>query len=94
MLGKWTWHFLSTYEAHGEPLTAYLNMNMQSIIPMSWLVSDIEKRKYNVKLNDSNFTQMFEKALDDRRIEHSTRMLSQFTVRTYNNYTTPFNINF
>ena len=61
---------------------------------MSWLVSDIEKRKYNVKLNDSNFTQMFEKALDERRIEHSTRMLSQFTVRTYNNYTTPFDINF
>ena len=57
-------------------------------------MSDIEKRKYNVKLNDSNFTQMFEKALDERRIEHSTRMLGQFTVRTYNNYTTPFDINF
>ncbi len=55
---------------------------------MSWLESDIEKRKYNVKLKyDSNFTQMFEKALDERRIEHSTRMLSWFTVRTYNNYT-------
>ena len=62
---------------------------------MSWLVSDMEKRKYNVKLKyDSNFTQMFEKPLDERRIEHSTRMLSQFTVRTYNNYTTPFDINF
>ncbi len=56
-------------------------------------MSNIEKRKYNLKLKyDINFTLMFEKALHNRKIEHATHMLAD--TQSTSITTTPFDLMF